>query len=367
MLAAVMFLVSFAWSSVYVGLPFYIERITRVDPAATVTWTGWILGISSLVSMAASPLWARYAAHSDPKTVCVVLQVLQAVGFVAAAFAGSPLELFVARFLLGAVGATSTLAFMLVGQAPDPAERRRKLALIQSANTAGQVVAPLVGAIAASRLGFRLSFAFGGLLLVTCAALVQWGVPPGPAVDAAVVSRRRRPPTRLIVLMSAVALVGAAHDAFLAAILPRVLPGLGVHPERLVESAGLLIFVSGAAAAIGGLAAPRLSAEVPSRRLLPVLLAGSSVGLVAFAAAGSLWLYTALRIVQSLCIAPLFPLLVARMSRHGEAIGLLNSARAGGNFLGPVVATSVLGWGPPWLVYFLLGMAGLAMVPWSRR
>ena len=51
-----------------------------------------------------------------------------------------------------------------------------------------------------------------------------------------------------MVLTSLVVLVSAAQEAFLAAVLPRVLPGLGVPPERMVESAGMLIFVSGAAA-----------------------------------------------------------------------------------------------------------------------
>src|SRR5262245_4829450 len=184
-LAVVMFLVSFAWSSVYVGLPFYVERITRTQPDTTIAWTGWILGISSLVGMVASPLWARYAAQADARTTLVVLQVLQGLGFLGAAFADSPLELFVARFLLGAVGATSTLLFMLAGEASDPAERRQKLALIQSANTTGQIVAPLVGAVAAARLGFRLSFAFGGLVLTGCGALVQWRQPPAAPSDAA--------------------------------------------------------------------------------------------------------------------------------------------------------------------------------------
>src|SRR5262245_54115950 len=181
--AAVMFLVSFAWSSVYVGLPFYVERITRAEPSTTIAWTGWILGISSLVGMVASPLWARYAAHADARTAAVVLQVLQGLGFLGAAYADSPLELFVARFLLGAIGATSTLLFVLAGRASDPAERRQRLALIQSANTAGQIVAPLVGAVAAARLGFRLSFAFGGLVLAGCGALVQWGTSPADAPD----------------------------------------------------------------------------------------------------------------------------------------------------------------------------------------
>jgi MFS family permease len=367
-LAAVMFLVSFAWSSVYVGLPFYVERITRLQPGTTIAWTGWILGISSLVSMIASPLWARWAAHADARTAAVVLQVLQALGFLGAAFADSPLELFVARFLLGAVGATSTLLFLLAGRATDPAERRQKLALIQSANTAGQIVAPLVGAVAAARLGFRLSFALGGLVLAGCSALLQWGQPPAGPSGPATTARRRRPvPARLVALISAVALVGAAQEAFLASVLPQVLPGFGVDPDEVVHSAGLLIFLSGVAAAVGGLAAPRLAAEIPPRRLLPALLAGSSALMLAFSFARSLWLYAVLRTAQSLCLAPLFPLLVARMSRHGEAIGILNAARSGGNFLGPVVATSLLAWGPSWTVYLLLGLAGLAAVPWTRR
>jgi MFS family permease len=369
MLIAVAFLVSFTWSSVYFGIPFYVERISRLDPAATVAWTGWILGITSLVSVASSPLWARHAAHSDPRRACVVVQVLQAMGFLVAAFADSLLELFAARLLLGAVGVTSTLAFVLAGHQRDPVERRRQVAWIQSANTAGQVVAPLIGAVAAARLGFRLSFALGALFLVLCAALVQWGVEQPSAADPAPTSRRRRLPARLVLLTSVVAMVGACQDAFLAAVLPRVLPGLGVSPSQLVESAGMLVFLSGAAAAIGGLAAPRLAAEIPPRRLLPMLLVGSSASLIALSATGSLALYSILRTVQSLCLAPLFPLVVIWMSRHGggEAIGVLNAARAGGNFLGPVVATSVLAWGPPPAVYLLLAAAGLAAAPLTRR
>ena len=86
-------------------------------------------------------------------------------------------------------------------------------------------------------------------------------------------------------------------------------------------------------------------------------------------AAGSVWLYTTLRIVQSLAIAPLFPLVVARIARYGggEAIGIINAARAGGSFVAPVVATSILAWGSPSVVYLLLGVAGLAAVPLTRR
>jgi hypothetical protein len=64
----------------------------------------------------------------------------------------------------------------------------------------------------------------------------------------------------------------------------------------------------------------------------------------------------------------LFPVIVGRMVRlgGGETIGILNAARAGGNFLGPVVATTVLAWAPPAAVYAVFGVGGLAALPLAR-
>src|SRR5258705_125688 len=42
-----MFLGSFAWSFVFVSLPFHIQRLSTTDPVSTLRWTGWILGFPS--------------------------------------------------------------------------------------------------------------------------------------------------------------------------------------------------------------------------------------------------------------------------------------------------------------------------------
>ena len=57
------------------------------------------------------------------------------------------------------------------------------------------------------------------------------------------------------------------------------------------------------------------------------------------------------------------------MARHGggEAIGFVNAARVGAGFLGPVVATTVLTWGSPAVLYLVLGVAGLISVPLTGR
>jgi hypothetical protein len=161
---------------------------------------------------------------------------------------------------------------------------------------------------------------------------------------------------------------------FLTAVLPEVLPGLGVRPERVVEVGGLLVFVSAVAAGLGALATPRLAALLPEGRLIAVLLVSSGILMGAMALPHSAWGYAAVRFFQVLCAAPIFPLVVARTAQHGSggAIGVINSARIGGSFIGPVLATSILSVSSPAVLYVTLGLACVTCVPlalghWTRR
>jgi len=111
-----MFLGSFAWSFVHVSLPFYIQRVSRYDAATTLRWTGWIFGISPLITVVTAPISGRLAGERDPKRAFVWIQGLQGAGFIVMAFADSLPEIFFARMLLGAMGAVSTFAFIMAGR-----------------------------------------------------------------------------------------------------------------------------------------------------------------------------------------------------------------------------------------------------------
>ena len=176
-------------------------------------------------------------------------------------------------------------------------------------------------------------------------------------------------PAHTMAIIATLVLVASAQETFMAAILPSVLPGLGVSAEDVVEAGGLLIFVAGVAAAIGGLVAPTLAEQIPERRLLLGLLVASSVVLVVLGSTRSFWAFTVLRGVQCLAIAPFFPLVVAQVARRADAhaIGMINAARVGSGFIGPLLATSVLATGSPGLVYFLFGGAGIATALLLRR
>ena len=362
-----MFFGSFAWSFVFVSLPFHIQRISTVDPVATLRWTGWILGITSLVTVVTAPVWGRYAARGDPKACYVAVEALQGLGFFVMALASTLPELFFARLVLGAMGAASTLAFIMAGRSLDTDAVRRRIATLQSSMTVGQVIGPLVGAIAAARLGIRGSFVLGGAILLGCAALVHWGVPrpPQPTRAAATAQPLRR---REVAAVTLIVLGGSIQVFFFTSILPHVLAGFDVDGSRTLEVGGMLIFVSGVAAALGAMSVPRLAQLFPERRLIGALLVASSVCLAAFGVAGSVWSYGGLRFLQVLSIAPVFPLVVTRIAQHagGAAIGIINSARIGAGFLGPVAATTLLTWTSPGALYLLLAAIGLACVPLVR-
>ncbi|OGL08906.1 MAG: hypothetical protein A3I17_04055 [Candidatus Rokubacteria bacterium RIFCSPLOWO2_02_FULL_72_37] len=359
-----MFCGSFAWSFVYVSLPFHIQTITTLDATATLRWTGWILGISPLVTVVTAPLWGRIGERLDPKACYVSTQAFQGLAFFGMALARTLPELFASRLVLGVMGAASTFAFISAGRSADPTEVRRQVAAIQSGMTIGQVIGPLAGAIAAARLGFRASFVLGGLILLGCGVLVQWSGLPAPDV---VEPRASRGPSHLreVAAVALLVLGGSTQVFFLTSVLPQVLPDLGVASARTLEIGGLLIFVSGAAAALGALVTNRLAELLPERRLIPGLLLASSVFLGLLGVVGSVWTYGVLRFFQVLCIAPVFPLVVARLAQRagGAAIGVINSARIGAAFVGPVVATTLLTWAPTQALYLVLAAIGVACLP----
>jgi DHA1 family multidrug resistance protein-like MFS transporter len=361
-----MFLGSFAWSFVFVSLPFHIERMSTWDAAATLRWTGWILGISSLVTVITSPLWGMLAGRGDPKQFYVRTQTLQAVGFLGMAVARTLPELFLVRVFLGVAGASSTFAYIMAGREADPGIVRKRVAVVQSAMTVGQVIGPLVGAIAAARIGFRPSFVLGGAILLACAGLVHWLLPAGPGREAAVVTPRPTP-IREVVSVSLLILGGSMQIFFFTAILPQALPPLGVAKADTLEIGGVLIFATGVGVALGSLVASRLAELVPERQLIPGLLLASSLLLASMGLVHSVWLYGIARFLQVLCIAPVFPIVVARVAHaSGQAVGVINSARIGAAFAGPVIATTVLSWTSPAGLYLVLALLGLACLPLAR-
>ena len=222
--------------------------------------------------------------------------------------------------------------------------------------------------MAASRVGFQESFLLGGMLLWGCCVIVGLGAPTGRGKTAAE-GRPGRTSLLEVATVCLLVLAGSSQVFFLTAILPQVLPPLGIPPADTLEVGGVVIFVTGLAAAVGSLAAPRLGELVGDLRAIVWFLGASSLLLALQALAPGVWSFSVLRFFQVLCIAPIFPLSVAAIAQRssGTAIGFLNSSRIGAAFVGPVVATTLVTVAPIWTVFVTLAAFGLAVVPLLYR
>src|SRR3954465_13980273 len=78
---AAMLFSTFAWSFVFVSLPFHVRELSTLDAAGTLRWTGWILGITNLVTVVTAPVWGRLGMRYDPKALYMVVECLQGVTF----------------------------------------------------------------------------------------------------------------------------------------------------------------------------------------------------------------------------------------------------------------------------------------------
>ncbi len=159
----------------------------------------------------------------------MTVQAFQGAAFFGMAVATTLPGLFVSRLVMGVMGASSTFAFMMAGRAGNAFAVRRQVAAVQSGMTIGQVIGPLAGALVAARIGFRPSFAVGGVILLGCAALVGWLAPESEDAGR---GAGQQADVRVgeLVVVGLIVLGAIIHIFFLPAILPQVLPALGVAP-----------------------------------------------------------------------------------------------------------------------------------------
>jgi MFS family permease len=149
--------------------------------------------------------------------------------------------------------------------------------------------------------------------------------------------------------------------SFFTSVLPTALGQLVRAPQEILETAGTVLFVSAASFAGGTLLAPLLAArfgETPAIRWCHALacIFGGLLGLGA-----NVWALTSLRAVEACLLGPVISLTTSRTAAltNPQALGVLNSARMTANFVGPVVATTLLSFFPLNMVFVLLGASAM--------
>ena len=308
-------------SALVVTLPFHIRQISDFDTAETLRWTGWILGITSLLAVATTPAWS-YLGSRRPRLFLAATVALSGVALVVLACVRTVEGLLFGRAFLGLLGTSSTFAFLIARRVPRDIDRR--VAEMQTAIAAGQLLGPVVGAGIVHQLGMNVSFAAGAALLWLSTLIVPAspasGEPSEPSLPAG--GAKPRP-----WLCAASVLVASMQLWFLAPVLPDVMASLGVASERMVATAGLLSLAGGLAMVAGSLCAPFLTARLGMAAVVVALPAASGVTLALLYHARTVPAFMAARFLQVFLLGPLIPQLTAHVVRRdtSQAIGTVNA------------------------------------------
>src|ERR1700682_4254502 len=162
-------------------LPMYVQALGITERAQVAVWSGVLSGSAALTMAVLAPIWGVLADRYGRKPMLVRAMLGGAVLVGAMGFVDSVWQLLGLRLLQGAVTGSQAAAAALVAAATPASHAGFALGLISTAVQVGNTFGPALGAVSVDTLGFRGSFALGGLILLLGALMAIFWVDEPPS------------------------------------------------------------------------------------------------------------------------------------------------------------------------------------------
>lgn len=368
-------------------LPYYTTRVHRlsgITDDALAMHVGVLTGVYALAQLIGGPVIGRLTDRWGRRPVAVA--GLAAVGPTQIAF-GMVTSLWWLYGLRVAGGVAASLltvaASAMIADWTDEQSRPRGMALFGTAVSLGIVAGPLLGGVlngaslevaGMSLDGYSLPFVVAGSTALAASVLVWWRIAEsrvGPE-SARGAARSRR--GRLDRLGASLALVVAAQFGLALFEGTFVLYARDRFAFTVAQTTQAFLVCGGVMAVL------QLVAAGPLQRLLRpiaqiaagfVVMGGGIAALLAVDSLGPVLAAVGVLAAGTALITPNLAAVVSQASPNGvgASLGMKSSASSFGQFLGPVVGSTLLAWrasSPYALAAFLLGGAGLAVAMVAR-
>ncbi len=366
-----------AFSFVMPFIPFYVRDELGVrDPRVLPIWCGALVTGSGVVMSLVAPIWGTVADRYGRKMMVQRAMFGGAVILSAMSRVHTVQQLLALRMLQGGFTGTVSASVALVSSVVPAAQLGFSLGLMQMAVSAGASLGPLLGGVAAEQWGTRNSFLVTGGLLLVAGALVRFGARerfqrPVPGAAERSLSARDLFRSRTFLTLLVVYSMLNLSLSFPGEIFPLFVERVIGNSRGAASATGLLIAVSGLAAAVAAALAGRLSDRYGYKKVLVICV--TVVGLLSF---NHLWVWNlgqllVLRALIGLASGGMVPSMNAMIASLvprrslGKAYGFTTTASSLGWAGGPLfggLAASVVGLRLPFAFtgVMLLAMAFLA-------
>jgi len=362
-------------------MPFYIRDLGVTDPKLVALWAG-LLGSGSGITMAlAGPVWGWVADRYGRKLMVQRAMFGGAIILALMGLARNVHELFGLRVLQGAITGTVPASVALVSSVVPKARLGFSLGLMQTAVFSGSAIGPYLGGIVADHFGYRVPFGVTGALLFTGGMLVLFGAKERfvrPTSEAGEQPLRLREVLAIPGLLPLLCVFLLMHhiNSLVMPIFPLYVEDIMGEPGAAASETGLIIAVTGIAAAFSSVAVGRLSDRFGHKRMLIVCTAVSGLMCLPQAAAQSVGQLLVLRAIFGLGAGGMFPAMNAMVAgivprrSLGQAYGLTTTFSAAGWAIGPALGgwvASQVGYRVPFLIVGVLLLALIAAQHYGIR
>ena len=335
---------AFALNFVYIFLPFYIIKVSPYSPRETLLWVGAIVGVATVFTAFASPLWGALAHRYSPKMLYMRGMFTHSLMFLLMAFTLNLHALLVLRIIQGIFGGVSTLGMILISSGSSKEQQASNMGMFQAALTLGPMVGPPLGTFAAALLGYRNGFLAGAAFLFVSFIFAQIYVTDMPPLPKPVKKAGKRVLDRRIVIAWVVCFVAQIQLSFLPSVLPSVFQKLSMDEPTALKLAGVVVMLYTATSAIGQFVFTRLSRKFRVSQMITFLLVMGVAFQAMLVFARGIADFTAIRMIQTGFAAATIPLVISLFldTQSGKTVGFLNASRFTGMALGPMLATTVV-------------------------
>lgn len=378
-MVATVFVVFTGFAFVLPFLPLYVRELGVRSEEDVALWAGVLIGVAPLLAGLLAPVWGRLADLHGQKRMAVRALLSYVVLLLLSAFVTSVGQLLVLRMGIGLFGGIGPLGLAMATSLAPRDQTGKAVGLVQSAQILAAAIGPFAGGFLADAIGIRLTFvataalcAVALLLVVACyqevPRVAEIDMPKTRATFAEVL---RLP--HLATLLTVLFLVNFIGRSF-TPILPLYLQGLGVSPDRLAFSTGILISAYSAAAAASAMLLGRASRRMAPRRLLVGSLVGGAVTVLPMAAAPSFAALLLLAVLLGLTSGGSLTLcytiggLMVPADHRTTAFGFFSGAALFGGAVSPSVAGVLAHWDLRGIYYLdaaLFSALAAGLVAWG--
>ncbi len=361
-------------------LPMYLMNELGVSAEDVKMWNGAIFSITFLIGGIMAPIWGKMADTKGKKMMAMRAGAGLAISYFLGGLVTTPEQMFGVRVIQGFAAGLWSVCLAIATSLVPIDKLGVSLGILQAGLTCGNVVGPLVGGSLATLFGMRASFFVAGSLLTIITLVFMFYIPEPP--KAMPMKKQTEEKPRVQLLKQPIVREALVYVAIAQMVILLIQPILSLYVAELNHGEGNLIFLSGVAFSLVGIAsaltAPswgRFGQDYGFYKALCATTLFSGIMSCIVALPQTLVLFCVCNFCYGLCCAGIQPSLSAILAsntdadQRGRVFGFMFSAQQFGSMIGPLIGGFIATYAPLKSLFVVAGivLCSISALVWLRH